>query len=126
VKGGAASPARAGRHTHPRSSERGWVCNTSGSSLAAGERRARLMRQPRAARQGTIEGRRDIAGGRLAADRRAAGNSTSGQCFTSLVFSADGAFLLAAGASKCAPCRARTCVARPCTAPRGALTARAA
>ena len=51
--------------------------------------------------QGTIEGRRDIAGGRLASDRRAAGNRTSGQCFTSLAFSADGSMLLAAGASKC-------------------------
>ncbi len=54
-------------------------------------------------RQGTIEGRRDVAGGRLASDRRAAANRTSGQCFTSLAFSADGAFLLAGGASKCAP-----------------------
>ncbi|KAK9830156.1 hypothetical protein WJX72_010038 [[Myrmecia] bisecta] len=50
--------------------------------------------------QGTIEGRRDIAGGRQASDRRAAGNSTSGHCFTSLAFTADGAFLLAGGASK--------------------------
>ena len=50
--------------------------------------------------QGTIEGRRDIAGGRLARDRRAAGNSTSGQCFTTLAFSADGAWILAGGASK--------------------------
>ena len=45
--------------------------------------------------QGTIEGRRDIAGGRSTIDRRAAGNSTSGQCFTSLAFSADGSWLLA-------------------------------
>ena len=45
--------------------------------------------------QGTIEGRRDIAGGRLGSDRRAAGNSSSGQCFTSLAFSADGSWLLA-------------------------------
>lgn len=43
-----------------------------------------------------------MAGGRLASDRRAAANRTSGQCFTSLAFSADGAFLLAGGASKCA------------------------
>lgn len=50
--------------------------------------------------QGTIEGRRDIAGGRLAGDRRAAGNSTSGQCFTSLAYSADGSLLLAGGRSK--------------------------
>ena len=45
--------------------------------------------------QGTIEGRRDIAGGRRTTDRRAAGNSTSGQCFTSLAFNADGSWLLA-------------------------------
>lgn len=45
--------------------------------------------------QGTIEGRRDIAGGRLMSDRRSAANSTSGQCFSSLAYSADGSFLLA-------------------------------
>ena len=50
--------------------------------------------------QGSIEGRRDIAGGRLSTDRRAAGNLSSGACFTSLAFSADGSFLLAGGASK--------------------------
>ena len=50
--------------------------------------------------QGSIEGRRDLAGGRLSSDRRALGNSTSGQCFTSLAFSADGAFLLAGGSTK--------------------------
>lgn len=49
---------------------------------------------------GSIEGRRDLAGGRLSSDRRALGNSTSGQCFTSLAFSADGAFLLAGGSTK--------------------------
>jgi periodic tryptophan protein 2 len=49
---------------------------------------------------GTLEGRRDIARGRLQSDRRAAGNLGSGQCFTSLAFSADGAFLLAGGRSK--------------------------
>ena len=53
--------------------------------------------------QGSIEGRRDIAGGRSSTDRRAAGNLASGACFTSLAFSADGSFLLAGGASKCAP-----------------------
>lgn len=53
--------------------------------------------------QGTIEGRRDIAGGRLAGDRRAAGNATSGQCFTSLAYSADGSLLLA-GAACPSPC----------------------
>lgn len=50
--------------------------------------------------QGTIEGRRDIKGGRLAADRRSAGNLDSGACFTSLTYSADGSFLLAGGSSK--------------------------
>ena len=50
--------------------------------------------------QGTIEGRRDLAGARLSSDRRALGNTTSGQCFTSLAFSADGAFLLAGGSTK--------------------------
>ncbi len=50
--------------------------------------------------QGTIEGRRDIRGGRLASDRRAAANSSSGAAFTSLAFSADGSLLLAGGASK--------------------------
>ncbi|DBA78910.1 hypothetical protein WJX77_008158 [Trebouxia sp. C0004] len=49
---------------------------------------------------GSIEGRRDLAGGRLSSDRRALGNSSSGQCFTSLAFSADGGFLLAGGSTK--------------------------
>ncbi|KAL4425513.1 hypothetical protein ABPG75_009529 [Micractinium tetrahymenae] len=50
--------------------------------------------------QGTISGRRDIAGGRLRSDRRTAENTSSGRCFTSLAFSADGSFLLAGGSSK--------------------------
>ncbi|PSC76313.1 periodic tryptophan 2-like protein [Micractinium conductrix] len=50
--------------------------------------------------QGTIAGRRDIAGGRLRSDRRTAVNSSSGRCFTSLAYSADGSFLLAGGSSK--------------------------
>lgn len=45
--------------------------------------------------QGFIEGRRDIKGGRLASDRRAAGNLDSGACFSSLSYGADGSFLLA-------------------------------
>lgn len=49
---------------------------------------------------GTIHGRRDIAGGRLRSDVRAASHSSSGRCFTSLAYSADGAFLLAGGSSK--------------------------
>uniref|UniRef100_A0A0V0IW21 Putative periodic tryptophan protein 2-like n=1 Tax=Solanum chacoense TaxID=4108 RepID=A0A0V0IW21_SOLCH len=48
----------------------------------------------------TIEGRRDIAGGRLMTDRRSAANSTSGKCFTTLCYSADGSYILAGGNSK--------------------------
>ena len=72
-----------------------WLLHTALPSCMLG---ALLLR----CAQGTIEGRRDITRGRLAGDRRAAGNRGSGQCFTSLAFSADGSFLLAAGASKCA------------------------
>eukprot|EP00897_Mesotaenium_endlicherianum_P009036 jgi/Mesen1/8160/ME000438S07262 len=50
--------------------------------------------------QGSIEGRRDVTGGRLAGDRQTAGNSSAGKAFHSLAYSADGAFLLAAGSSK--------------------------
>ncbi|KAL8151638.1 hypothetical protein V2J09_021446 [Rumex salicifolius] len=48
----------------------------------------------------TIEGRRDIAGGRLMTDRRTAANSTHGKCFTTLCYSADGSYILAGGLSK--------------------------
>ncbi|KAG9449168.1 hypothetical protein H6P81_009133 [Aristolochia fimbriata] len=48
----------------------------------------------------TIEGRRDIAGGRLMTDRRTAANSSSGKCFTTLCYSADGTYILAGGRSK--------------------------
>ena len=48
----------------------------------------------------TIEGRRDIAGGRLMTDRRTAANSSSGKCFTTLCYSADGSYILAGGSSK--------------------------
>lgn len=48
----------------------------------------------------TIEGRRDVAGGRLMTDRRSAANSSSGKCFTTLCYSADGSFILAGGSSK--------------------------
>ncbi|KAK3411024.1 hypothetical protein EUGRSUZ_J03040 [Eucalyptus grandis] len=41
----------------------------------------------------TIEGRRDIAGGRLATDRRAAANSSSGKYFTTLCYSLMGVLL---------------------------------
>nr|ADI46885.1 UTP1f [Volvox carteri f. nagariensis] len=50
--------------------------------------------------QGTIEGRRDIRGPRLASDRRTAANSSAGAAFTSLSYSADGAWLLAGGRAK--------------------------
>ncbi|KAL9232034.1 hypothetical protein vseg_007183 [Gypsophila vaccaria] len=48
----------------------------------------------------TIEGRRDIAGGRLMTDRRSAVNTTSGKYFTTLCYSADGSYILAGGNSK--------------------------
>ncbi|KAL0547504.1 hypothetical protein IC582_017440 [Cucumis melo] len=48
----------------------------------------------------TIEGRRDIAGGRLMTDRRSAATSSSGKCFTTLCYSADGSYILAGGSSK--------------------------
>lgn len=48
----------------------------------------------------TIEGRRDVAGGRLMTDRRSAANSSSGKCFTSLCYSADGSYILAGGNSR--------------------------
>ncbi|XP_020581444.1 periodic tryptophan protein 2 homolog [Phalaenopsis equestris] len=48
----------------------------------------------------TIEGKRDIAGGRLMTDRRSAANSTSGKYFTTLCYSADGSYILAGGSSK--------------------------
>ncbi|CAI9753650.1 unnamed protein product [Fraxinus pennsylvanica] len=48
----------------------------------------------------TIEGRRDIAGGRLMTDRRSAANSTASKCFTTLCYSADGSYILAGGSSK--------------------------
>ncbi|KAG9447355.1 hypothetical protein H6P81_013483 [Aristolochia fimbriata] len=48
----------------------------------------------------TIEGRRDIAGGRLMTDRRTAANSSSGKNFTTLCYSADGTYILVGGRSK--------------------------
>ncbi|KAJ1966268.1 U3 snoRNP protein [Dipsacomyces acuminosporus] len=49
---------------------------------------------------GTIEGRRDISGGRKALDHRTAANSSSGKCFNSLCYSADGSAVLGGGNSK--------------------------
>ncbi|XP_074574086.1 periodic tryptophan protein 2 [Curcuma longa] len=48
----------------------------------------------------TIDGRRDIAGGRLMTDRRSAANSTSGKYFTTICYSADGSYIFAGGNSK--------------------------
>lgn len=48
----------------------------------------------------TVEGRRDIAGGRLMTDKRSAINSSSGKYFTTLCYSADGSYILAGGNSK--------------------------
>ncbi|KAK9281854.1 hypothetical protein L1049_004760 [Liquidambar formosana] len=48
----------------------------------------------------TIEGRRDISGGRLMTDRRSAANSSTGKHFTTLCYSADGSYILAGGSSK--------------------------
>lgn len=49
---------------------------------------------------GIIDGRRDIAGGRRAADRVAAANNSAGKSFNSLAYSADGTCILAGGNSK--------------------------
>ncbi|KAJ3056133.1 hypothetical protein HK097_007965 [Rhizophlyctis rosea] len=48
----------------------------------------------------TIEGRRDIAGGRKATDRMTAKNSQSNKHFTSICYTADGSTVLAGGNSK--------------------------
>jgi len=50
----------------------------------------------------TIEGSRDIAGGRLMTDRRTAANSSTRKCFTTLCYSADGSYILAGGSSSLA------------------------
>ncbi|KAJ2521226.1 U3 snoRNP protein [Coemansia sp. RSA 1939] len=49
---------------------------------------------------GSIEGRRDISGGRKANDRRTAANSSSGKSFSTLCYSADGTAVLGGGNSK--------------------------
>lgn len=49
---------------------------------------------------GSIDGRKDITGGKRMASRVSALNDTSGQCFRAVSFSADGELLLAAGNSK--------------------------
>ena len=50
--------------------------------------------------QGSIEARRDLAGGRAAGDGRSAASSAAGRAFSSLCYSADGALLLAGGNSR--------------------------
>ncbi|KAJ2808159.1 U3 snoRNP protein [Coemansia guatemalensis] len=54
----------------------------------------------KAAPTGSIEGRRDIAGGRKVGDRVTAANNSSGKCFNSLCYSADGTAILGGGNSK--------------------------
>lgn len=49
---------------------------------------------------GTIDARHDVLGGRLATDRTAAATADKSRQFTSLCYSADGAFLLAGGSTK--------------------------
>ncbi|KAF7720662.1 hypothetical protein EC973_006667 [Apophysomyces ossiformis] len=46
-----------------------------------------------------IEGRQDISGGRKANDRTTAENSSSGKCFTSLCYTADGSSIIGGGSS---------------------------
>ncbi|TFK38091.1 WD40-repeat-containing domain protein [Crucibulum laeve] len=48
----------------------------------------------------TIDGRKDVSGGRKADDRVSAANSTSGKSYNSLAYTADGRCILAGGNSK--------------------------
>ena len=50
--------------------------------------------------EGTIEGRRDMAGGKIIGDLRSASNISAGKSFKTLAYSADGALLLAGGEGK--------------------------
>ena len=50
--------------------------------------------------EGTIEGRRDMAGGKVIGDLRSGANVAAGRSFKALAYSADGALLLAGGDSK--------------------------
>jgi hypothetical protein len=54
----------------------------------------------RGAEVGTIDGRRDAAGGRKAGDVRTAKSSAAGKCFTAIAYTADGECLLAGGRTK--------------------------
>lgn len=53
-----------------------------------------------AAQTGSIDGRKDIYGGRKSTDRVSAANAAAGKFFNSLCYSADGSCLLAGGNSK--------------------------
>jgi periodic tryptophan protein 2 len=48
----------------------------------------------------TIEGRKDIMGGRKKDDRTSADNASSGKCFNSLCYTADGSSIIGSGTSK--------------------------
>ncbi|KXS20166.1 WD40 repeat-like protein [Gonapodya prolifera JEL478] len=64
---------------------------------------------------GSVEGRRDIAPGRLAGDHRTATNNSSGRCFTSLCYNTDGSCVLAGGRSRFVciyECRSRVLLKR--------------
>jgi periodic tryptophan protein 2 len=50
--------------------------------------------------EATIEGRRDIGGGRKSTDMTTADNANNGKCFDSLCYTADGTCVIAAGRSK--------------------------
>ena len=50
--------------------------------------------------KGTVEGRRDMAGGKVIGDLRSGANVAAGKSFKALAYSADGALLLAGGDSK--------------------------
>ncbi|KAJ1916205.1 U3 snoRNP protein [Mycoemilia scoparia] len=54
----------------------------------------------KASQTGTVEGRRDISGGRKSGDKQTAENSTSGKSFSSLAYSADGTTIIGGGNSK--------------------------
>ncbi|KAJ3340014.1 hypothetical protein HDU93_007563 [Gonapodya sp. JEL0774] len=71
---------------------------------------------PDEARQvGSLEGRRDIAPGRLANDRRSASNNASSRNFSSLCYSTDGSCVIAGGRSRFVcmyDCRSRVLLKR--------------
>ena len=64
--------------------------------------------------EGTIEGRRDMAGGKTIGDLRSASNISAGKSFKTLAYSADGALLLAGGEVN--PCACTTSMVARCFA----------